>query len=93
MSESRIPDLVELSTNGMLMWFAEMSVRDLIFHPEDPPRSIIDIADGARSFDDAECEKLEGILATMYEALGDGVIEAAYPIFMKKAGQMIALDS
>ncbi len=93
MSESRIPDLTELSPDGMLIWFAEMSARNLIFHPEDPPRDMFLIANGARMFDDAESEKLEGMLATMYDAFGNGVIEAAYPIFMKKAGMMHALDS
>lgn len=93
MVESGIPDLVELSPDGMLLWCAEMSARDLIFHPEDSPSDIFLISNGARMFDSAECEQLEGLLGTMYDAFGNGVIDAAYPIFMKKAGMMHALDS
>ena len=93
MSESRIPELTELNPDGMLIWFAEMSARDLIFHPENAPREVVNIVDGARTFDNTECAKLEGIMDAMFKQFGNGVIEAAYPIFMKKAGQMIALDS
>lgn len=91
--ESRIPDLVELTVDGMQWWFAEMSARDLIFHPEVSPGEVVRIADGGRLFDDEECKKLERTLSAMYDKFGDGVIEAAYPIFMKKAGQLRALDS
>lgn len=93
MSESRIPDLAELSTDGMQMWFAEMSARNLIFHPEESPRDIYNISDGSCVFDVSESEKIERILTTMHCNFGDSVVEAAYPIFMKKAGQMRALDS
>lgn len=93
MSESRIPDFVEISSDGMLVWFAEMSARELIFHPENAPREIVSVADGSAFFSESECVKLETILATMYDHFGEGVIDSAYPIFMKRAGQLQALDS
>jgi hypothetical protein len=93
MDASRIPNFNNHTPDGMQWWFAEMSARDLMFHCEDSPREIVNIDDGKRTFSDCECTKLEAILATMYEMFGDGVIEAAYPIFMKKAGALHALDS
>ena len=38
MNASRIPDFADLTPDGMQFWFAEMSVRGLIFHPEEAPR-------------------------------------------------------
>lgn len=93
MQASRVPEFVDHTPDGMQLWFAELSARDLIFHPEEPPRKIFNIVDGKRMFDDFECAKLEAILSKMYRMLGDGVIEAAYPIFMKKAGALHVLDS
>jgi hypothetical protein len=89
----RIPDFADLTPDGMQYWFAEMSARDLIFHPEDAPREIQDAVTGERMFTDGECVKLEAILSTMFAAHGDGVIEAAYPVFMRKAGALHALDA
>lgn len=94
MNASRIPDFTDCTPDGMLMWFAEMSARDLIFHPEEPPRGIFSIASGSRTFDAFECVKLEAILSKMFGNFGDEVVvEVAYPIFMKKAGAMHALDA
>mgnify|MGYP001565083895 FL=1 len=46
MSTSRIPDYSDKSIDGMLTWFSEMSVRDLLFHPDDAPETIISTATG-----------------------------------------------
>jgi hypothetical protein len=40
---SRIPDFSDKSFDGMLTWFSEMSLRNLIFHPDDMPESIVSI--------------------------------------------------
>jgi hypothetical protein len=93
MRASRIPDFNEHTAAGMQWWFAEMSARDLIFHCEDSPREIVNIDDGRPAFTDEEYAKLEGILTKMYEMFGDGVVEAEYPIFMKKAGALHVLNS
>lgn len=93
MNTSRIPDFADRTPQGMQVWFAEMSARDLIFHPEDAPRKIIRIDSGKRMFDDEECAKLEAILSGMFAAYGAEVIDAAHPIFMRKAGALHALDA
>ncbi len=93
MNTSRIPDFVARTPHGMQVWFAEMSARDLIFHPEEAPREIYHVVTGERMFSGAECTKLEAILSTMFTSFGEGVIDAAYPIFMRKAGALHALDT
>lgn len=93
MTASRVPDFSDISLDGLSVWFGEMSARNLIFHPENEPREVVDIADGARTFDDVECAKLQRIMDAMYKHFGEQVLEAAYPNFMKKAGFTRALDS
>ena len=83
---ARIPDFTSNTFDGMLIWFAEMSVRGLIFHPENAPDQEVYISDGSPFFTPPECRKLEGIMASMYAKHGDCVIDACYPIFMKAAG-------
>ena len=89
MQATRVPDFTNNTFDGMLNWFAEMSVRELLFHPDDSPAQIITIADGSAAFTTGECRKLEGILADMFRKHGDGVHEACYPIFMKAGGQRL----
>jgi hypothetical protein len=86
MTESKIPEYTNNSFDGMLAWFAEMSVRELLFHPEDRPEDIVIIANGEPMFSSTECQQINMILETMYEQFGDMVCEAAYPIFMKRMG-------
>ena len=93
MNVSRIPAHDRNNPDGMLIWFAEMSQRGLLFHPEASPESIIDIASGSRLFTDAECREISRIVDGMFSEFGDGVIDACYPIFMQAAGQSVALDS
>lgn len=86
MEMSRIPDFANKSREGMSRWFSEMALRDLLFHPEDRPRDIIRIDTGKRTFTRGECTKLDGIMTEMFEKFGDGVCEAASPVFMKQMG-------
>lgn len=89
MNESRIPEYSNKTFDGMLTWFAEMSVRELLFHPEDRPEDIVTIADGEPFFSDIECQQINIILGSMFEQFGDGVCDAAYPVFMKRMGQRL----
>ena len=54
--DSRIPAYDSTSPEGMQMWFAEMSARGLLFHPEDDPASILRIGTWERTFTDSEAE-------------------------------------
>ena len=74
------------ASEGMSIWFAEMSLHGLLFHPEEAPRDIITITTNERTFTPEECGKLDGIMAEMFAMFGDGVYETAYPIFMNCVG-------
>lgn len=86
MNASRIPDFANKSREGMSIWFTEMSLRGLMFHPEEAPSDIFRVVTNERIFTPAECAKLDGILAEMFAMFGDGVCETAYPIVMKCTG-------
>ena len=88
---SRIPACQNYTFDGMLYWFAEMSVNDLLFHPDDDPADIVLIADNTPTFDKKEVRQLRKILDRMFVENGLDVYEAAYPVFMKRMG--IQLDS
>lgn len=92
MNVSRIPDYDRTNPDGMLYWFSEMSVRDLLFHPDDAPDGIIKIATGEPAFNKEECGKLESILESMFTEHGDAVYESCYPVFMQKSGVNLCLD-
>lgn len=85
----RIPRYDAAAPDGMIMWFAELQARGLLFHPEEDPADIIRIEDGARVFDDEEASRVRGILQSMEEEHGDGMIEACYPVFMRACGQRL----
>lgn len=87
--ESRIPAYESGNADGMQMWFAEMSVRGLLFHPEEDPGQIIRTGTWERTFTDAEADQLRGILGSMFAEHGDETINACYPIFMRAAGQRL----
>ncbi len=86
MNTSRIPDFSDKSFDGMLTWFSEMSVRDLLFHPDDAPETIISTATGEKFFAAGECQMHEGVLAGMFRQFGNNVYEAACPAFMQHTG-------
>jgi hypothetical protein len=73
----------------MLWWFAEMSKCELLFHPDDSPDQIVIIKTGESLFSPEECNEVEGVLSRMFDQFGDKVHEAAYPIFMRAAGQRL----
>ena len=91
MNISRVPDYFDHSFDGMLHWFATMSERNLLFHPDDPVDEIYEITTGQPTFTPAESRQANEILKTMFSQFGDEVYEAAYPIFMKRMG--IQLDA
>ncbi len=89
MNESRIPELTTTPA-GVRAWFEQMVWRDLLFHPDDAPGAIVTITNGERVFSDAECRDLGVKLDAMFEALGDGVYEAAWPVFRNALGRIIS---
>lgn len=82
----RIPPLSGTSFEDARNWFIALRDADLIFDPRDDLATIHYIASGERVFTDAEAEDLRGILDRLFDALGDDVDEACYPIFSAACG-------
>ena len=85
-STSRIPDCKDYTFDGMLYWFGEMSVKGLLFHPDDDPAEISLFSNNKPMFSAKEVRKARKIIDGMFTQNGDDVYEAAYPIFMKCMG-------
>ncbi|MFO1423211.1 MAG: hypothetical protein U1F70_06085 [Candidatus Competibacteraceae bacterium] len=88
-SESRIPELKAVTSDGALQWFAEMQCRGLFFHPDDDPADIIVIRNGDRMFGDREVQEAHFVVDTLFAALSDGVHEAARPVMMNACRIML----
>lgn len=89
-TQSRIPKLHDTTFDGALIWFSEMQVSRLLFHPEDDPADIIRISNGERLFSDEEVQELRFVMNELERTVGhEKVIEAAYPIFMKAFGNQL----
>jgi len=87
---SRIPEWTAKNSDGMLIWFSEMAVRGLLFHPDDDPAEIISTKSGTRLFSDAEAIELRSTIGEMFAQKGDEVYEAGLPIFRAALGQFDA---
>jgi hypothetical protein len=87
--EGRIPAYDSANPDGMLTWFAEMSVRGLLFHPEDDPAKVLRTDTWERTFTDVEAEQVRGILGSMFARHGDETISACYPVFMRAVAQRL----
>ena len=87
---SRIPQWSEHNFDGMLIWFSEMSVRGLLYHPDDDPDEIVSIANGRKLISNEEAAELRLTVAEMFVLKGDEVYEAGAPIFRAAIGQFDA---
>jgi len=91
-ANSRIPPLSEPTFDGALLWFSQLSIADLLFHPEDDPDTIVSIKDGTKFFSAEEVLLINAVLDQLESSIGyEKINEAAYPIFMNAMG--IKLDS
>lgn len=81
-SESRIPGIREINKRNMRQWFMKMSARGFLFHPDDDPASIVNGRTGVRVFSESEIRYLRRLIVFMFDRQGDGVYEAACPVFM-----------
>ena len=86
----RIPPWTDRNFDGMRVWFSEMSVRGLLFHPDDDPSGIFSIADGTGTFSDVEAAGLRSTAAKMFESRGDETYETGLQVFRAAFGQFDA---
>lgn len=82
-STSRIPTLESTSYQSMDRWFKLMTEANLHFPPDDAPKDIVRISDGAPAFTEDECRALDKTMSILFENHGNDVYEAAYPHFMR----------
>ncbi len=82
----RVPEWNDQSHAGMNTWFSIMADRDLLFHPDDSPETIVSISDNSPVFTPEECKHIEHILDEMFDCYGNDVYEAALPVFLERLG-------
>ncbi len=84
MNTLRIPEYDEKpGLDGVSEWFSSMFDSELLFHPDDSPEEIVNVATGEKLFSIGECGRLNRIMDRMFSKYGDKVYEMAYPYFMK----------
>lgn len=88
-TQSRIPKLDSANFDGALLWFSQMQMRELSFHPDEDPAEIVRIGSWERIFSDTEVSELRFVMDELFNSLGDRVYEAAYPVAMKAFGQYL----
>jgi hypothetical protein len=77
---SRIPALQEQTFAAAQQWFATMQKAELLFHPDDDPQDIVTVATNKPVFTAIEATEVRAIMEQLFEALGDDVYEACYPL-------------
>lgn len=84
---TRLPKLTGTTHDGARAWFSELQRKGLLFHPEDDPDTIFQIADNQKTFSSAEAAVLRLVLGEIETAIGhDQMIGAACPVFMRAMG-------
>ena len=86
MDQSRIPSIQGNSFTSMREWFGEMYEKRLLFHPDDPPETIIVINTNLPMFTKDESHRLSQVLDLFFARFGNRVYDAAYPYFMRSIG-------
>ena len=83
---SRIPTHPNKSFFAMNRWFKQMYLSGLLFHPDEPAESIINIASGQPSFTPAECIQLNSAIQLMFDNHGDRVYSVCLKYFHMAMG-------
>nr|WP_319563460.1 hypothetical protein [uncultured Rhodoferax sp.] len=79
----RIPALPNKSFFAMHRWFNQMYLSGLLFHPDEPAESIVDIANGQPTFRPEECIQLNRAVKSMFDNHGDKVYSVGLQYFHK----------
>jgi len=85
-TQARIPDLPNGSTFAMNGWFYKMHQADLLYHPDEPAETIVNISSGQPSFTPEECVQLNAAMDSMFEKHGDKVYDVAMVYFERAMG-------
>jgi hypothetical protein len=80
MQPTRIPALTNNSRTAARKWFTQMHRSELLFHPDNNPYELVQIADGSPTFTSQECEEASQALKLMFLHHGDAVYELAMDV-------------
>jgi hypothetical protein len=83
---SRIPEMPNGSYFAMNRWFYKMYLSGLLYHPDDPPETIVKIATGEPTFSPEECVELNRAVDAMFGHHGDAVYDCGLKYFYKALG-------
>jgi|JI6StandDraft_1071083.scaffolds.fasta_scaffold1178141_1 hypothetical protein len=86
-TSSRIPDLPNASAFAMNRWFYKMHKAGLLYHPDEPAETIVNIVNGSPTFTSDECRSLNAAVARMLEVHGDRV----YDVCLRHAQQAMRI--
>lgn len=84
--QMRIPAVPNKSFFAMNRWFYKMYLAGLLYNPDDPAETIINLADGQPMFTPEECLELNRAVGSMFEHHGDKVYEVGLHYFHKAMG-------
>lgn len=73
---SRIPELMDKSSDAMFLWWKQMATAGLAFHPDDPPEDVVG-KDGKPLFSPDEAQEVGEIVYTLHTLHGDRIYTAA----------------
>ena len=82
----RIPALPNKSFFAMNRWFYKMHLAGLLYHPDDPAETIINLANGQPTFTPEECLELNQAVDFMFDHHGDKVYDVGLHYFHKAMG-------
>jgi hypothetical protein len=80
MPTTRIPTLSDSTRTAAHAWLTQMHVGGLLFHPDNNPSDLVQIADGSPTFTPKECEEASQALKLMFLHHGDAVYELAMDV-------------
>ncbi len=80
MQTTRIPMLANSSRTAAHNWLAQMHSGGLLFHPDNNPSDLVQIADGSPTFTPQECKEATHTLKLMFLHHGDAVYELAMDV-------------
>ena len=85
-TKPRIPNLSNKSFFAMNRWFNKMYLAGLLYHPDDPAETIVNVASGKPTFTPEECIELNKAIGLMFDHHGDKVYEVGLMYAHKAMG-------
>ena len=85
-TQPRLPALPNKSLFAMNRWFYKMHLAGLLYHPDDPAETIINLANSQPTFTPEECVELNHAVDLMFDHHGDKVYDVCLHCLHKAMG-------